>query len=424
MCCPRASTQRLCNSRNHPRAVIVLFWIYASYKVNYWKRRGVEFLTPNLIFGNFKDAVLFRSAPGWHIGDLHKMARPDAPFVGFYIFHKPCLLLRDPDVIKHFMIRDFDNFSDRRILIGAGEVAIGEIVKVADHEQQARLVEDVETDEGRVRTGHLVQVTDVPSRCGTEEHGILEVAEDQLQFEAQRLLVILKVDICTIKSDIGMKNLFDLKNPAWKYLRTKITSTLTRGKLKQILPLMLETAEPMMKYIKDQSANHDSVKVLDAQHLNYKYTTDLIASIALGTKIDSFYYPNEFSVAVQPFFYRFKRMVALVTVFFMPELVEVIGTRMLFNSAFVRKIFWTAMENRERTGEKRGDFIDSLIQIKNGEQSPVYRMKLGKLHAKVVLALLLRDYEIWQTKEHTSSLDPRSTFTAAGNGINLHFKKI
>ncbi|KAL0125643.1 hypothetical protein PUN28_004617 [Cardiocondyla obscurior] len=479
--------------------VIVLFWTYASYKVSYWKRRGVESLTPNLIFGNFKDAVLFRSAPGWHIGDLHKLARPDAPFVGFYIFHKPCLLLRDPDLIKHFMIRDFENFSDRHF-------------------------------------------------AGSNQ-----------------------------KDSIGMKNLFGLKNPAWKYLRTKITPTLTRGKLKQMLPLMMETAEPMMRYIDDQPANRDNVKLLDAQDLNYKYTTDLIASVALGTKIDSFYYPHEeFSAAVQEFFYGFKRMVALVTVFFMPELVELIGTRMLFNSSFVKKIFWNAMESREKTGEKRGDFIDSLLQIKNSEQNPVYKfegdnllyqsgtffsgfessstctsftlmelakhqvyqdlarkdinnaiekhgwtyeafkemkyleqtileslrlhppvstidrytrqnykipdtdiviekgtpiyislyglgtdprfwdkpeifnpdrfaegnhipdaymtfgigprmcvgMKVGQLHAKVVLALLLRNYEIWQTEEHTSFLDPRSTFTAAGNGINLHFKKI
>lgn len=65
-------------------------------------------------------------------------------------------------------------------------------------------------------------------------------------------------------------------------------------------------------------------------------------------------------------------MVALVTVFFMPELVEVIGTKMLFNSTFVRKIFWDAMENREKTGKKRGDFIDSLLQLKHGEQNPDY----------------------------------------------------
>lgn len=191
-----------------------------SYKLNYWKTRGVEYLPPNLLFGNFKDAVLFRSAPGWHLGELYKMARPDAPFVGFYIFHKPCLLLRDPEVIKHFMIRDFDNFSDRHF-------------------------------------------------AGSNQ-----------------------------KDSIGMKNLFGLKNPAWNYLRTKITPTLTRNKLKKMLPLMLETVKPMMSYIKDQLENHDDVKVLDAQDLNYKYTTDLIASVALGTKIDSFYYPNEeFSAA-------------------------------------------------------------------------------------------------------------------------------
>ncbi|XP_029677026.1 proto-oncogene tyrosine-protein kinase ROS-like [Formica exsecta] len=35
------------------------------------------------------------------------------------------------------------------------------------------------------------------------------------------------------------------------------------------------------------------------------------------------------------------------------------------------------------------------------------RMKVGQLHAKVVLALLLRDYEMWQTKENESFLDPR-----------------
>ncbi|XP_077258590.1 putative cytochrome P450 CYP13A7 [Temnothorax americanus] len=51
-------------------------------------------------------------------------------------------------------------------------------------------------------------------------------------------------------------------------------------------------------------------------------------------------------------------------------------------------------------------------------------IKVSQLHTKVVLALLLRDYEIWQTKEHIRFLDSRSTFTAAGNGINLHLKKI
>lgn len=65
-------------------------------------------------------------------------------------------------------------------------------------------------------------------------------------------------------------------------------------------------------------------------------------------------------------------MVALVTVFFMPELVELFGKPMLFNSSFVNKVFWSAMDERERDGKKRGDFIDSLVQLKNGHQNPDY----------------------------------------------------
>lgn len=76
--------------------------------------------------------------------------------------------------------------------------------------------------------------------------------------------------------------------------------------------------------------------------------------------------------AVGEFFHGFKRMVALVTVFFMPELVELFGTRMLFSNSFVKKVFWDAMETREKSGEKRGDFIDSLLQLKQGEQNPDY----------------------------------------------------
>lgn len=196
-------------------AIVLLFWIYARYKLNYWKRRGVEQLsTYDLIFGNFKDAVLFRTAPGSHLGVLHNAASTNAPYLGFYIFHKPCILLRDPEIIKQVMIRDFENFSDRHF-------------------------------------------------AGSQQ-----------------------------KDSIGMKNLFGLKNPAWKYLRSKITPTLTRGKLREMFPLMLETGEPMMDFLKSHPSDKQGVKLVDAQELSYKYATDLIASVALGTKMDSFHYPN------------------------------------------------------------------------------------------------------------------------------------
>ncbi|XP_073964527.1 cytochrome P450 6k1-like [Choristoneura fumiferana] len=278
--------------------VATKIYFYSKKKLSYWSDRGVNQLSDShWLFGDFKDGILFRTAPGSHLGEIYKKAKDDWKVLGFYIFHKPCLMLRDPDVIKQILIRDFDNFADRNF-------------------------------------------------AGTQE-----------------------------KDSIGMRNLFGIRNPAWKYLRQKISPTLTKAKLKQMLPLMLETGEPMLEYLEKQNVKN-GVKTVDVQELSYKFATDLIANVALGTKMDSFNRPNaEFTQAVSEFFHGFKRMVALVTVFFMPELVDWIGSPMLFNSKFVRKVFWSAVEEREKTGEKRGDYIDTIVQLKNGEQNPLYRFE-------------------------------------------------
>lgn len=188
---------------------------YIRFKLTYWQRRGVQQLdNVSYIFGNFKDAVLFRTAPGWHLGKLHRAARSDLPYVGFYIFHKPCLLLRDPEIIKQLFVRDFDNFCDRHF---AGSVQ---------------------------------------------------------------------------KDSIGMRNLFGVKNPAWRYLRSKISPTLTKGKLRQMFPLMTDTALPMMDHLDGLTRSESGSAKVDVQELNYKYTTDLIANVALGTKLNCFAFPN------------------------------------------------------------------------------------------------------------------------------------
>ncbi|XP_015119349.1 cytochrome P450 6k1-like [Diachasma alloeum] len=280
-----------------------LFFIYANYKLNYWKRRGVEQL-PNtdLFFGHFKNGVLFRTAPGLHLGKLHRAAKKDSPFVGFYILHKPCLLLREPEIIKQVLIKDFDKFPDRHFA-GNGQ-----------------------------------------------------------------------------KDSLGMKNLFGVKSPTWKVLRRKITPVFTIGKIKQMFPLMAEVGENMTNYLKDQKIQQSGTRIIDVQELNYKFTTDIIASIALGMETDTFSYPDtEFSKFVSNMFHGFKRKVALVLLFFVPNLVEKIDSYILTNFNFIRKLFWTAIEERERIGSKRGDFIDSLVKLKNGEQNPVYKFERDNL---------------------------------------------
>lgn len=51
-------------------------------------------------------------------------------------------------------------------------------------------------------------------------------------------------------------------------------------------------------------------------------------------------------------------------------------------------------------------------------------VQVGQLHVKVVLSMILSQYEVRQSKTAEVKLDSRSTFTAAADGINLEFIKL
>ncbi|CAF4904828.1 unnamed protein product [Pieris macdunnoughi] len=286
--------------------VFVAFYFYCSYKLNYWRRRGVQQLkNTNLLFGDFKKGILFQSPPGYHMGNLYRQSPRDAPFVGFYIFHKPCLLLKDSEVIKQILSRDFENFSDR-------------------------------------------------SFSGSEQ-----------------------------KDSSGMINLFGLRNPAWRSLRKKITPTFTLCKLKQLLTFMTESGDPMMEFLCKNVDEDGEVKVIDVQDTCYKYTADLFANVSLGSRTDSFNDKNsDYLRYFKKYFHSFRRMIAIVTVFFIPELVKVVGSSILFDSTYLRKLFWSAVRLREKSGIKRGDFLDTLIQLKNEEQDPLYEFNEHNLFSQ------------------------------------------
>ncbi|XP_012055740.1 PREDICTED: cytochrome P450 6k1-like [Atta cephalotes] len=102
-----------------------LFYAYAKYKLSYWNRRGVKSPPTHLFFGNFKDCIMLKKSPGDKIREIYNSADPDDPYIGFYIFHKPLLILRDHDLIKQIMIKDFDNFPNRRFGSGSQMDPIG-----------------------------------------------------------------------------------------------------------------------------------------------------------------------------------------------------------------------------------------------------------------------------------------------------------
>lgn len=186
-------------------AIVILG--YAKYKLSYWSRRGVRSLPTHPIYGNLKEVFTLKKAPGEVLREMYDNCNSNERYLGFYIFHKPVLLIRDYELIKHIMIKDFNVFADR----GFGDD----------------------------------------------------------------------------KDSLAMVNLLSVRHPRWKYMRSKITPSLTGQKIKTMIPLIMERNKPLIEQIESLEESDGSAE-LEVKDLSCKYTSDLIASLAFGVTTNSF----------------------------------------------------------------------------------------------------------------------------------------
>lgn len=95
-------------------ALACLVYYYATSTFSHWAKRGVPHLPPKILFGNIKDIVTFRDL---HVYGYQKLYHhfDGLPYAGIYQMRTPSLMLRDPEVIKQFLVKDFAHFHDRGI---------------------------------------------------------------------------------------------------------------------------------------------------------------------------------------------------------------------------------------------------------------------------------------------------------------------
>jgi len=90
--------------------LMIVAYFYMTRKFNYWKKRGVIEITPTPFLGNFADFL--KKSPGYFIKNLYNQAK-GLPYIGFYILDKPFLLIRDRELVKNILVKDFNSFSNR-----------------------------------------------------------------------------------------------------------------------------------------------------------------------------------------------------------------------------------------------------------------------------------------------------------------------
>lgn len=94
-------------------AAICVFLVSFWSKIKHFRDAGIPFVMPLPLVGNL-GKVVFRRAPLVDVfSDIYNVS-PQSKYVGFFDLVLPCIVIRDPELIKEIAIRNADIFINRR----------------------------------------------------------------------------------------------------------------------------------------------------------------------------------------------------------------------------------------------------------------------------------------------------------------------
>lgn len=91
--------------------LIATIYLYLKYIYSYWKRKGVPYKEPSILFGNLGPFFRRIRSFGQNIDDLYNSSTE--PILGIYAGLRPCLLIRCPKIARDILIKDFQYFFNR-----------------------------------------------------------------------------------------------------------------------------------------------------------------------------------------------------------------------------------------------------------------------------------------------------------------------
>lgn len=95
-------------------AALTLLYLFLKNRYSYWEHKGFRTLSGvSYIFGHFKGPLSQKVFAGDFIKRLYDST--NEPFVGIYGLLRPILLVRDPELIRSILIKDFSHFDERNV---------------------------------------------------------------------------------------------------------------------------------------------------------------------------------------------------------------------------------------------------------------------------------------------------------------------
>ncbi|XP_032161857.1 thromboxane-A synthase isoform X1 [Mustela erminea] len=177
-----------------------------------------------------------------------------------------------------------------------------------------------------------------------------------------------------LESKPVMDSVLFLRNKRWEEVRSVLTSSFSPDKLDEMTPLISQACDLLLAHLKRYE---ESGEAFDIQRCYSCYTTDVVASVAFGTQVDSRRAPEDpFVTHCRRFFaYSIPRPV-LVLILSFPSIMVPLA-RILPNknrdelNGFFNKLIrnMIALRDQQEAQERRRDFLQLILDARHSTPS-------------------------------------------------------
>lgn len=91
---------------------LTVIYLFLNRIYSYWDRKGFKTIPgAKFLLGHFKATLVDKLSTVDFVLKLYRSS--NEPFEGIYGITRPMLFVRDPELIRSILIKDFSNFMDR-----------------------------------------------------------------------------------------------------------------------------------------------------------------------------------------------------------------------------------------------------------------------------------------------------------------------
>lgn len=97
-------------------ALGTVIFLYLKWCFSHWQRMGFPYVEPQIPFGVVDPVIrTWEKSMGMAIYDVYRQTKDR--FVGIYLITRPALLVRDPQLARDMLTKDFGSFYDRGVYV-------------------------------------------------------------------------------------------------------------------------------------------------------------------------------------------------------------------------------------------------------------------------------------------------------------------